>query len=137
MTRVDVASGEVTSADVGVEPHDVKFASPDLAYVADEAGRRLLEIDPDRLKVRRAIAMPGPPHDLLVADGAVWVTIVGSDALLRVRGTSIDRFPTGRSPHDLVLDRRGRIWFSNWHSEELSVRSSAACPWRGPCTAWR
>lgn len=126
VSRLDVASGETTSADVGSEPHDVKItADGAAAHITDEAGRRLLTLDPDTLEVADELPMPGEPHDLIVRDDGLWVTLLERDELAHVRGEEIRLVPTGRSPHDLVSDPSGRIWFSNWDSDELAVLDPA------------
>lgn len=119
ISRVDLSTGEVITASVGVEPHDVKMGA-DVLYVADEDGGALLVVDPTSLAVRRIIPMPGRPHDLYLADG-IWVTLVGLDRLARVTGDRVAEVGTGGSPHDLVVDDRGRVWFSNWGSAGLDV----------------
>jgi DNA-binding beta-propeller fold protein YncE len=122
VSRFDLASGEVASAPVGIEPHDVKFAEDgSAAFVADEAGERLLIFDPSTLEVKAEVPVPGEAHDLILIGDEAWVTMVGRQELARVRGDSVELFPTGRSPHDLVADPDGRIWFSNWGSPELDI----------------
>lgn len=122
ISRFDLASGQVTSARVGAEPHDVKFAEDGrTAYVADEAGERMLILDPSTLEVRAEIPLPGESHDLILIGDEAWVTMVGREDLARVRGESVELFPTGRSPHDLVAGPDERIWFSNWESQELDI----------------
>ena len=122
ISRVDLATGEVTTAIAGVEPHDVKFSTTDaLLYVTDEAGRRLLIIDPETLDTVGTRDLPAQPHDLAIAGDAVWITLIGSDQLGRITGEKLELFPTGKNPHDLIVDSSGLVWFSNWGSAELSV----------------
>ncbi len=122
MSRVDFATGEVITVAVGVEPHDVKYDPVgDVLYVADEAGRRLLTVAPATLEIVESLDLPGEPHDLSVGNDGVWITMIGRDELARVNGGVIDLFPTGRSPHDLIVDSEGRVWFSNWGSDELNI----------------
>lgn len=122
ISRTDVTDGSVVTAAVGEEPHDVKYDSETgLLYVADEAGRALLRLDPASLEIVGTVEVPGRAHDLAISNGDVWVTLIGSDALARVRDDQVELFPTGSSPHDLIVDRTGMIWFSNWNSETLNV----------------
>lgn len=122
VTRLDLATDEVVAEPVGYEPHDVAF-SPDgaVAYVSDEGGRRLLVLDPISLATRAEVALPAQPHDLAVDDGDVWVTLDDREELARVRDGRVELIPTGRSPHDLIFDAAGRLWFSNWNSAELTI----------------
>lgn len=121
VTRYDLATGELDTVPMGTEPHDVKFDPSGVLYVADERGQQLLTVDPDTLDIVDADALEGEPHDLAVGDGEVWVTIRNSSDLLRVRGDSVEPFPTDGSPHDLIVAPDGRIWFSNWNSDALNV----------------
>jgi streptogramin lyase len=122
VTRVDIATGEVTTAAVGVEPHDVKFSTADaLLYVTDEEGQQLLTLDPDSLETVGMKDLPARSHDLAIADEAIWVTMIGTDNLARITGRDLELFPTGKRPHDLIVDIAGLVWFSNWGSAELSV----------------
>ncbi len=127
VTRIDVATGEVRSAAAGTEPHDVKFAGDGRrAFVADEAGRRVLVLDPDTLETRRTLPMPGRPHDLVVDGDDLWVTLGRRSELARVRGSEVRLFPTGMRPHDLLRDANGRLWFSNWNSRALGIFDPAS-----------
>ena len=122
VSRVDIATGQVTTAVVGVEPHDVKFSTADvLLYVTDEEGRRLLMLDPETLNIVGVRDLPARPHDLAIGDDVIWITMIGSDELGRITGGSLELFPTGKQPHDLIVDTGGLVWFSNWGSAELSV----------------
>lgn len=122
MSRVDIGSGAVVTAAMGREPHDVKYSpAADVLYVADEAGRSLLTVDPDTLEVIDTLDLPARPHDLAVAGDVVWVTLIGRDALARVTGGDYELVTTGGSPHDLIVDGDGLIWFSNWNSDVLNV----------------
>jgi streptogramin lyase len=122
LTRIDVDTGEVRSVALGTEPHDVKFSRDGkTAIVADEDGRRLHFVDPETLETTSSISMPGRAHDLIVDGDDLWVTLVGRSELARVRGSEIELFPTGMSPHDLVMDADRRIWFSNWDSPVLGT----------------
>ncbi|MFQ5524528.1 MAG: YncE family protein, partial [Acidimicrobiia bacterium] len=90
ISRVDVATGEVTTVAVGTEPHDVKAGIGGL-WVADEDGRRVYVLDPETLKPISIYEMGDRPHDLYV-DGIVgWVTLIGSDQLARIRGDVSER----------------------------------------------
>jgi len=127
VTRIDVSTGEVRSTAAGTAPHDVKFAGDGRrAFVADEAGRRVLVLDPDTLETRRTLPMPGRPHDLIVDGDDLWVTLVGRTDLARVRGSEVRLFPTGMRSHDLLRDGNGRLWFSNWNSRALGIFDPAS-----------
>lgn len=127
VTRIDVTTGAVRSAAVGKEPHDVQFAGDgQRALVADEAGRRILVLDPNSLETLRTLPLPGRPHDLAVDGDTLWVTLVGRSELARVRGSEVKRFSTGMRPHDLLRDRDGRLWFSNWNSRALGIFDPAS-----------
>ncbi len=122
MSRLDLITGEVTTVELGPEPHDVKYSPADgLLLVADEAGRRLLWVDPGTLEIVDALDLPHPPHDLALGDGEVWVTMTGTDSLALVRGRTMELLPTGGAPHDLIVAADGRVWFSNWGSHALNV----------------
>ncbi len=122
ISRVDIVTGDVTTAAVGVEPHDVKLsADGELLYVTDEAGQRLLTLDPDTLDISEVKDLPARPHDLALADDAIWITLIGTDELGRVIGGKLELFPTGKRPHDLIVDNDGLVWFSSWGSPELSL----------------
>lgn len=122
ISRVDIATGEVTTAAAGVEPHDVKYSTADgLLYVTDEEGQRLLTLDPKTLNTVGVRDLPAQPHDLTIAGDTIWITMIGTDELGRITGGNLDLFPTGKRPHDLIVDTAGLVWFSNWGSAELSV----------------
>lgn len=122
VSRIDIAIEAVSNASVGSEPHDVAYDPySETLYVADEEGRRLLSLDPNTLSVIDEVELPARPHVLAVADDAVWITLVGRDELARVAEGDVDLFSTGGSPHSLIVDRDGLIWFSNWNSEVLNL----------------
>ena len=122
ISRVDIATGDVTTASVGVEPHDVKFSTADaLLYVADEEGRQLVTLDPDTLDTVGMHDLPARPHDLAIAGGTIWITMIGTDELGKITDGKLELAPTGKRPHDLIVDPGGLVWFSNWGSAELSV----------------
>ncbi len=126
ISRVDIAAGDILTAAVGTEPHDIEY-DPRVGalYVTDETGRRLLVVDSETLDVIDVVHLPAEPHDLAVADDAIWVTLIGRNELARVSDNQVDLFPTGGSPHDLIVDPNGLIWFSNWGSHVLGVLDSA------------
>ncbi len=128
VSRYDVASGELKSAQLGTEPHDVQFAvDGSTAYVADEAGRRLMVIDPVSLEVRQVLPLPAQPHDIAV-DGSstLWASLIGRSELAHIENGKIELFAVGGAPHDLVVDGGGRVWFSHWGSPALSIFDPAA-----------
>lgn len=122
VSRYEAATGEVLVASVGAEPHDVDF-SPDgsRAYVADESGRRLLVLDPATLEPIEEIPLPGEPHDMVVRDGEVWVTMIGRSELARVDGGEVAIQDVGGAPHDITVDGSGQLWLTHWGSARLSV----------------
>ncbi len=122
ISRVDIATGEVTTIAVGVEPHDVKYSTADsLLYVTDEEGRQLLTLDPKTLDTVGVKDLPSRPHDLAISGKEIWITMIGTDELGKITGGNLELFPTGKRPHDLIVDTGGLVWFSNWGSAELSV----------------
>lgn len=122
ISRVDLQTGDILTVAIGTEPHDIKYVpSSDVLYVTDEAGRKLLTVDPKTLSVLDTTDLPARAHDLAVGDDAIWVTLVGRAELARVDGSKLDLFPTGGSPHDLIVDHNGLIWFSNWASNGLNI----------------
>lgn len=122
VSRIDVATGDVLTVSVGTEPHDIKPADEvGFLIVADEKGRKLLRIDAETLAVAQTIEMPGEPHDMVVDGGTLWVTLIGRSELVKVVGGDVELFTTGGSPHDLVVARDGKIWFSNWGSDRLGI----------------
>ena len=58
---------------------------------------------------------------LAVAGDAIWVTLVGRNELARVSDNEVELFPTGGSPHDLIVGPNGLIWFSSWGSRVLHI----------------
>jgi len=122
VSRIDVVVGEVLTVSVGREPHDIKYdAVSGAMVVADEAGRRLLMLDPETLGVVGEVELPGQPHDLVVDDGIAWVTLIGRSQLVRVIGEAVEVLPAVGSPHDLIVDTSGLIWYSNWGSKALGI----------------
>ena len=122
ISRVDIATREVTTAAAGVEPHDVKFSTADaLLYVTDEQGQKLLKLDPNTLDTVGVHDLPAQPHDMAIAGEAIWITMIGTDELGKITGGNLELFPTGKRPHDLIVATGGLVWFSNWGSAELSV----------------
>lgn len=123
VTRLDLSTGEVTTVAVGAEPHDVDFSEDGTRlFVTDEAGRQLIEIDPVTLDQVGEVALPGPGHDSVVTDdGDIWTTLVGRDELAFITGAAVRLLPTGSSPHDVLVDAAGMVWFSNWGSAGLNV----------------
>ncbi len=122
ISRVDIATGDVLSVPVGREPHDVKYdPASDTMVVADEAGRKLLTVDPETLAVIDTLDVPGEPHDLAVDEGVIWVTLIGRSQLVRVTGDTVELLPASGSPHDLIVDLAGSVWYSNWGSNRLNI----------------
>ncbi|GMQ97741.1 MAG: hypothetical protein BMS9Abin17_0242 [Acidimicrobiia bacterium] len=122
LSRVDVATGDLLTEKVGREPHDVKYdAASGEIVVADEAGRKLLKIDPESLEVLGTVDLPGEPHDFIVAGDVIWVTLIGRSELIRVVGDQVEIMAAGGSPHDLIMDGTGSIWYSNWGSKRLNI----------------
>ncbi len=122
MSRVDVVTGEVLTTRVGIEPHDVKYDPISGALiVADEEGGELLWLDRDTMVVTNVLELPAKPHDLLVSNGVLWVTMIASGDLVRITGEVVEFLPTGGLPHDLIVDTDGLVWFSNWGSDRLSI----------------
>jgi streptogramin lyase len=122
MSRIDLATGSVTTVPVGEEPHDVQYSVTDgRLYVSDENGRRLLLVDPESLAVIEALDLPARPHDLALAPEGVWITMIGDNRLALLTGSELGFFSTGLAPHDLLAAPDGRIWFSNWNSDELWI----------------
>lgn len=122
VSRIDLVVGQVLTVFVGREPHDIKYdpVSGEL-IVADEAGRRLLMLDPETLRVIGEVELPGQPHDLAIGDGVIWVTLIGRSELVRVTGNAVEVLSATGSPHDLIVDRNGLIWYSNWGSKALNI----------------
>jgi streptogramin lyase len=123
VTRIELTGVSVVTQPLGNEPHDVKL-SPEghLLYVADEDGRALIVADPATLEELNRVELPAKPHDLAVdAAGSVWITLIGDDRLGRIQSGNLELLPTGRSPHDLIAASDGRVWFSNWNSDVLSI----------------
>ncbi len=126
MSRVDLATDDQQTVAVGVEPHDVKYdEAGGVLYVADEAGRALLTLDPNNLTVVDSVELPARPHDLAISPDGVWVTLVGSNDLAFVSDGSVELVATPGTPHDLIVANDGRVWFSNWNSDELMVLDPA------------
>jgi streptogramin lyase len=122
VTRLDVSTGKTTTVAVGTEPHDVDF-SPDgsRVFITDEDGRSLIEMDPNDLDLLEQVPLPGRGHDSVIVDDGIWTTLVGRDELAFTTGSTVELVETGASPHDLLIDTSGMIWFSNWNSSSLMV----------------
>ncbi len=122
LSRYDVSTGKLVSEVVGSEPHDVALA-PDgsVAYVSDEAGHRLVVVDPNTLNVVDEVPLPARPHNVEVVGTEVWVSLDRRDELAVVSGDEPDMVPTGGAPHDLVVGGDGRLWISQWGSADLLV----------------
>jgi DNA-binding beta-propeller fold protein YncE len=121
LSRYDVTTMDLISAPVGAEPHDVKFSGDGtVAYVTDETGRRLITVDPDTLEWKGVVELPGEPHDLAVDGETIWVTLIGSSRLARIRGDNLELVEVGGSPHDLIV-ADGRIWMTHWGSDRLTI----------------
>lgn len=122
MSRVDIETGEVLTKRVGREPHDVKYDElSGMLMVADESGRALLIVDPNTLDVVETIDLPGQAHDLVVQGQTVWITLIGRSELVRVVNGVIYVLPANGSPHDLMVDPLGRVYYSNWGSNRLNI----------------
>jgi len=122
LTRLDVSTAEITTVAVGSEPHDVDFSADGTqVFVTDEDGGRLIILDAVTLEQVNEVALSGPAHDAVVTDGGIWVTMVGREELGLISVSEVELFPTGGSPHDLLLDDEGMVWFSNWGSSALNV----------------
>jgi len=122
VSRVDVATEEILTVAVGVEPHDIEYDPVrNVLYLTDEEGRSLLTLDPENLEVLNQVDLPGRAHNLAISGSAVWVTLIGDNRLARVSGEGMELFPTGGTPHDLIVDTQGEIWFSNWSSDDLDI----------------
>ncbi|GMQ92878.1 MAG: hypothetical protein BMS9Abin12_0355 [Acidimicrobiia bacterium] len=127
MSRIDIVTGDVLTVAIGREPHDVKYDPMSGAMVvADEAGRSLLTVDPETLAVIDTLDLPGEPHDLAIGDGVIWVTLMRRSELVRVTGDTVELLPAGGSPHDLIVDLDGSIWYSNWGSKRLNIFDPAS-----------
>ncbi|MFV1991097.1 MAG: hypothetical protein ACC652_10195 [Acidimicrobiales bacterium] len=122
ISQINIATGETRTVALGTEPHDIKYASSsDTLFVADEAGSALFTIDPATLQVIATLDLPASPHDLAVDGNVIWITLDGRSVLARVEGTNVELLATGGSPHDLIVDRSGQIWFSNRNSNLLNI----------------
>ncbi|MBI4261176.1 MAG: hypothetical protein HY658_11475 [Actinobacteria bacterium] len=111
-----VGRGPARIVELGGRPHDVKMGPGDLVVVANEGARRL-DLVSLRGRVVARIPLLAPPHDVAVSGGRAWVSLDGRDdlALVDLRARRVIRYvPTGRRPHDLLVDPTGRIWVTDW-----------------------
>lgn len=111
-----IRGDRVIQVELGGRPHDVKWAG-DLLVVANEGAGRL-DLVSRRGAKRGEIALDAAPHDLAVAEDGrtAWVSLDGSDriAVVDLERRSVRTFATGRRPHDLLFDPRGRGWVTDW-----------------------
>ncbi|MBV6510273.1 MAG: Serine/threonine-protein kinase PknD [Acidimicrobiales bacterium] len=82
ISRIDAASGEVTTTDVGGVITGIAY-SDDGVWVQDYNGERLLLLDADTLEIIEEYDNQ-PGFDLSVTDDAVWITDPTNDVVWRV-----------------------------------------------------
>jgi DNA-binding beta-propeller fold protein YncE len=101
---------------LGGSPHDVKWAE-NLLVVANEGAARLDLISRAGEK-RGEVTLKANPHDVAISEDArrAWVSLDGSDeiAVVNLDRRTVRYVSTGRRPHDLLFDGRGRAWVTDW-----------------------
>jgi DNA-binding beta-propeller fold protein YncE len=101
---------------LGGSPHDVKWAG-NLLVVANEGAARLDLISRTGVK-SAAIRLKADPHDVAISEDAVtaWVSLDGSAeiAMVNLERRTVRYVSTGKRPHDLLFDARGRVWVTDW-----------------------
>ncbi|MRR09661.1 PEGA domain-containing protein [bacterium] len=96
-----------------------------LAYAADSLGRRIVRIDARADTLAGAIALPGPPSDLLVDPSGdyLYVTILNPRLVAKVHartGLLLNQTATGVSPGGMFFDdQRRRIGFCNRSAKQV------------------
>jgi len=80
--RLLIPGGRSEPALAGTHPVAVAYGLGAI-WVADNAGAQLLEVDPDRLTVRKRIPVGPDPVDVTVTGDAVWVLCRGDSTLRR------------------------------------------------------
>lgn len=74
------------------------------------------------LEIIATIDLPGRPHDIFVDNGTIWATLSDRSELAKVAASEVTLLETDGSPHDLIVDDSGRVWFSQLaclHTEHL------------------
>ena len=117
LARVDLRTRAVTwVAGVGpAEPEGGIATSHDSVWLVADAQATLVRIQPETLKVRQRIAIPGGSLNPLFSDGLIWVThasgaevsVVSADS-----GTLLGTVATGPQPHFLTAGA-GSVWTLN------------------------
>jgi DNA-binding beta-propeller fold protein YncE len=101
---------------LGGTPHDVKWAGR-LLVVANEGAARLDLISRAGEK-RGEVTLKANPHDVAISEdtATAWVSLDGSDeiAVVNLERRTVRYISTGRRPHDILFDARGRAWVTDW-----------------------
>lgn len=111
-----VRDRSVTTVELGGSPHDVKPTRDGLVVANEGAGR--LELLSSSGERSGEIRLRANPHDVAVRGDIAWVSLNGSDeiAVVDLRRAEVDRYiATGKRPHDLLFDRDGRAWITDWN----------------------
>ena len=113
VTRVDAASGLVTTIPVGNGPAGIGLGAGGV-WVALRLDDALIRIDPETGSVTKTIPVGRAPAGLAVGAGAVWVANSGDGTVSRVdpqTGEVVATIPVGASPQDVAVAGR-RVWVS-------------------------
>ncbi len=94
---------------MSVEPHDVR-ADDRLLWMTGEDGGQLLAVELDGAEIIDRFDMPYRPHALAIADGGIWVTMIGRGDLASADGASLVVFATRGTPRDVTVDALGQVW---------------------------
>lgn len=124
IAAIDLAGGKTTEAPAGARPYDVVLARNGLLYVSDWAGRAVLVIQPDELRVVARIPVGEHPNQLVVhpKDDRVFVTCSSSNSVSVIdtkKGVVTETIitslfpnaPEGSTPDALALAHDGKTLF--------------------------
>jgi streptogramin lyase len=74
VSRIDSATGRVTSTKVGRRPYAVGYNAPYI-WVADRGSNDVMRLDPATGNVvGKPIPIPGEPLNMTQRDGFLWIT---------------------------------------------------------------
>jgi len=112
--RVNAATLKVEKELGGlVSPRFLLPVSTAKAYVSDLYGNKIHVLDYETLTLTGEIPTAGWTEEMLLHDGMVYVTLMGSNQVLLVDpGTDqiVDSITVGREPNSLVIDQNDMLW---------------------------
>ena len=136
VTRLDPASGELTTSGELCEGAQGLAAATDVLWVTCTAQGRLLAVDPEDLSVTGSLDLPDEPDAVHIIDDVVWVAQARGPAMVRIGGDANApnvelRLPFGtaggladRANVDFV-SYEGRLWLTALQSDAVLVGAPA------------